>query len=322
MQLVRWVLDGSPERGDRRARQARRRHHRERLPLRRDRRRRRASPPPSSSPTPPRRWLPRERDRPAQGLLLALAATELHGADRDQRGSRHPASLGRRGVRRRRRPHLRVDRGDPRARLHPPARRRVPSLAGVPDGVRGGRSAARALGDDGARQSRDRRDAARPPGGSVFFGPDTWHHAFAQGDEPLQVLEFLAPPPASGSTGAYARTRPYLEHAVYEREDGSNAPDTLRSLRDDESSGTRDLGVRSGTLAETPQLSVQKVEIESGRGVRGARAHGRRAALRPRGDALGPGTPRGRDLRVRARPETTHACFRPGASTNTATTAP
>jgi quercetin dioxygenase-like cupin family protein len=34
-----------------------------------------------------------------------------------------------------------------------------------------------------------------PTGGTVFFGPDTWHHAFAEGDEPLHVLELLAPRP-------------------------------------------------------------------------------------------------------------------------------
>ena len=103
-----------------------------------------------------------------------------------------------------------------------------------------------------------------PQGGSVFFGPDTWHHAFAQGDEPLHVLEFLAPPPASGSTGAYARSRPYLEHSRYEREDVSVAQSTLRRLRDDDVVWRRDFGVRSGMLVETPRLTVQNVEISSG----------------------------------------------------------
>lgn len=104
-----------------------------------------------------------------------------------------------------------------------------------------------------------------PRGGSVFFGPDTWHHAFAHGDEPLHVLELLAPPPASGSTGAYARTRPYLEHSRYEREDGAGvAQSTLRLLRDDDVVWHRDLGVRSGTLVETPRLTAQNIEISPG----------------------------------------------------------
>jgi quercetin dioxygenase-like cupin family protein len=100
-----------------------------------------------------------------------------------------------------------------------------------------------------------------PRGGSVFFGPDTWHHVFARGGEPLQVLEFLAPPPASGSTGAYARTRPYLEHSVYTRDADREGEDTLHVLRDEDIAWHRDLGVRSGTLAETPRLAVSTVEI-------------------------------------------------------------
>jgi quercetin dioxygenase-like cupin family protein len=104
-----------------------------------------------------------------------------------------------------------------------------------------------------------------PRGGSVFFGPDTWHHAFAQGGEPLHVLEFLAPPPASGSTGAYARTRPYLEHSVYTRDAGSRDGEvTLHVLGDEDIGWHRDLGVRSGTLAETPRLSVSAVEVAPG----------------------------------------------------------
>ena len=100
-------------------------------------------------------------------------------------------------------------------------------------------------------------------GQSVFFGPDTWHHAFAEGDEPLHVLEFLAPPPASGSTGAYARTRPYLEHSIYTREH-DDGPDTLRIVRDEDVVWNSDVGVRAGTLAETQRLVVQAIRIEPG----------------------------------------------------------
>ena len=53
------------------------------------------------------------------------------------------------------------------------------------------------------------------PGESVFFRRDTWHHGFSYGDEPLRVLELFAPPPATGTSGAYAQTRPYLEESVY-----------------------------------------------------------------------------------------------------------
>jgi quercetin dioxygenase-like cupin family protein len=99
-------------------------------------------------------------------------------------------------------------------------------------------------------------------GGRVFFGPDTWHHAFAEGDEPLHVLELLAPPPASGSTGAYARTRPYLEHSTYTREGAG--PTTLHVLRDEDIVWSHDLRVRSGTLVATPRLEAFAIELSPG----------------------------------------------------------
>ena len=52
-------------------------------------------------------------------------------------------------------------------------------------------------------------------GEAAFFRRDTWHHAFSQGSEPLRVLEFLAPPPAQGTTGAYAQSRPNLIESRY-----------------------------------------------------------------------------------------------------------
>jgi mannose-6-phosphate isomerase-like protein (cupin superfamily) len=48
------------------------------------------------------------------------------------------------------------------------------------------------------------------PGESVFFRKDTWHHGFSCGAEPVRVLELFAPPPSTGTSGPYARTRPYL----------------------------------------------------------------------------------------------------------------
>jgi len=52
-------------------------------------------------------------------------------------------------------------------------------------------------------------------GGTVFFRRDTWHHAFSFGPDALRVLEFFAPPPAAGTSSAYARTQPYLEQSRY-----------------------------------------------------------------------------------------------------------
>jgi quercetin dioxygenase-like cupin family protein len=47
-------------------------------------------------------------------------------------------------------------------------------------------------------------------GEAAFFRRDTWHHGFSCGTEPLRVLEYFAPPPSTGSSSAYARTKPNL----------------------------------------------------------------------------------------------------------------
>ncbi len=53
------------------------------------------------------------------------------------------------------------------------------------------------------------------PGEAAFFRRDTWHHAFNYSDQPLRVLEIFAPPPSQGTSGAYARTKPYLATSKY-----------------------------------------------------------------------------------------------------------
>jgi mannose-6-phosphate isomerase-like protein (cupin superfamily) len=53
------------------------------------------------------------------------------------------------------------------------------------------------------------------PGEAAFFRRDTWHHAFNYSTQPLRVLEFFAPPPSQGTSGAYARQQPFLETASY-----------------------------------------------------------------------------------------------------------
>lgn len=52
-------------------------------------------------------------------------------------------------------------------------------------------------------------------GDTVFFRRDTWHHGFNDSSQVLEVLEYLAPPPMQGTTGAYAGTRPLPEHIRY-----------------------------------------------------------------------------------------------------------
>lgn len=110
------------------------------------------------------------------------------------------------------------------------------------------------------------------PGESVFFRKDTWHHGFSYGDEPLRVLELFAPPPATGTSGAYARTRPYLDESVY-AVDGvvGNLADerpvdaTLRVLRRGDSVWRLDRDVLVGLLVSTEHLTAGTVTVPAGR---------------------------------------------------------
>ena len=109
------------------------------------------------------------------------------------------------------------------------------------------------------------------PGESVFFRRDTWHHGFAHGDEPLRVLEFFAPPPATGTSGAYARTRPYLEQSRYAVDgvvgalgDTRPEPGTLRVLRRADAVWQLDHDVLVGLLISTEHLTAGTLTVAAG----------------------------------------------------------
>ncbi len=111
-----------------------------------------------------------------------------------------------------------------------------------------------------------------PRGQTVFFRKDTWHHAFAHGGEPLRVLEIFAPPPAAGASGAYARTRPYLEESRYADDSllgklpaAEPRAVKLRALRDDDVVWRLDLGVAAGLLVSTEHLTVHLLEVDPGK---------------------------------------------------------
>lgn len=80
------------------------------------------------------------------------------------------------------------------------------------------------------------------PGEACFFRRDTWHHAWNHDREPLRVLEFFAPPPAKGTSGSYAQTKPYLDAPSYGRDDllgrwpaardAARATETIRVVRE------------------------------------------------------------------------------------------
>ena len=79
------------------------------------------------------------------------------------------------------------------------------------------------------------------PGEAAFFRRDTWHHAWNRGTGELRVLELFSPPPAQGTSGSYARTRPYLDTPRYTREgllgdlpagaDRARRDETIRVIR-------------------------------------------------------------------------------------------
>ena len=108
-------------------------------------------------------------------------------------------------------------------------------------------------------------------GESVFFRRDTWHHAFAHGEGPLRVLELFAPPPSAGTSGAYARTRPYLDGGRYADDSvlgrlvpasADASPGTLRRIARRDIVWRRDLGVLVGLLASTEFLTAGIVEVD------------------------------------------------------------
>ena len=111
-------------------------------------------------------------------------------------------------------------------------------------------------------------------GQSVFFRSDTWHHAFAHGPEPLRVLEFFAPPPSTGSSGPYARTRPYLEPTAWRYVDDAllgrlpgGVPErrTLVPVREPEIVWRREGDALVGLLASTEHLTAGLLELGPGK---------------------------------------------------------
>lgn len=57
------------------------------------------------------------------------------------------------------------------------------------------------------------------PGEAAFFRRDTWHHAFNHSLQELRVLEFFAPPPSQGTSGAYALSKPNLLESRYAQDE-------------------------------------------------------------------------------------------------------
>jgi len=122
-------------------------------------------------------------------------------------------------------------------------------------------------------------------GEAVWFGPDTWHHGVSQGTETLRVLEFFAPPPATGSSQPYANTKPYLSTPTYVQDDllgdwptgaeRARARHTQHPVRPADIlwrlEGEEELPV--GILLSTPELTCGVIDLLPGQRS-GVRSHG------------------------------------------------
>jgi len=109
------------------------------------------------------------------------------------------------------------------------------------------------------------------PGESVFFRRDTWHHGFSYGDEDLRVLELFAPPPSTGTSGAYARTKPYLDESRYsdDRQLGQTIgpveTPAFRLLRQADQTWRLDRGILVGLYVSTEHLTAGTLRVAAGR---------------------------------------------------------
>jgi mannose-6-phosphate isomerase-like protein (cupin superfamily) len=115
------------------------------------------------------------------------------------------------------------------------------------------------------------------PHQAVFFRRDTWHHAFSFGQDPLRVLEFFAPPPASGASSAYAQKQNLLTDPKYQddrwlgrwpmQRDEHDRGATMQVLRDDDLLWRLE-GTSGGALASiyvsTEHLTAGKVHLRPG----------------------------------------------------------
>ena len=126
-------------------------------------------------------------------------------------------------------------------------------------------------------------------GGAVFFRRDTWHHAMSFGSEQLRVLEFFAPPPATGSSSAYAKTKELLTDVRYNDDRfvgrwpmaAAERDEALRLHVFDDRSVLERLegtGTLVRTYVSTEHLTVEQVVLRPGANGE-ARRHGGDAAM-------------------------------------------
>jgi quercetin dioxygenase-like cupin family protein len=111
-------------------------------------------------------------------------------------------------------------------------------------------------------------------GDAVFFRRDTWHHAFNVGQGAARVLEFFAPPPATGASSQYAGTKDYLVESRYADDrwigrlpvpdDERRRVATMRVLHDDDVVWSLDGRALIGTYVSTEHLAAGRVVLPVG----------------------------------------------------------
>ncbi len=110
-------------------------------------------------------------------------------------------------------------------------------------------------------------------GESVFFRKDTWHHGFSYGAEPVRVLEFFAPPPSTGTSGPYARTKDYLPEERWSYADdaatgafpgAASGSGTMRVIRPLDRLHRLEGDALVGLIASTEQLTVASARLVPG----------------------------------------------------------
>jgi quercetin dioxygenase-like cupin family protein len=126
-------------------------------------------------------------------------------------------------------------------------------------------------------------------GEAVFFRRDTWHHALSFGTEQLRVLEFFAPPPSTGASSAYARTKELLTDVRY-RDDRFVGRWPMAAAEREAQARLRVLDARHllerlegvgslvSTYVSTEHLTVERVELRPG-GRTDDRQHGGDVAM-------------------------------------------
>src|SRR5919202_1782227 len=114
-------------------------------------------------------------------------------------------------------------------------------------------------------------------GEAAFFRRDTWHYGFNYSTESLRVLEFFAPPPSKGTSGAYAKTKPNLTSPKYSQDqwmqrwplsqDEAKQNFTMRVLREADILWRlegQEQPVLVGIFASTEHLTVGKIQLLPG----------------------------------------------------------